>query len=244
MEGREDDADAADDEVGWHFVRPQSDELDRVVEFNGTEDEPIAGELREPEMQCVADTHGEDRGLGRLVGNGRIVVAIDDNDGLRGQQRLHACGLLAGNAHGDEAHPGAADGGATGPHLLEQPKRDLEMVKGGGSRRHRVMDRGTGSDDGYEGVAGAVEWTARELGWVIQSEQVRDGEQLSGEQAIQCAEAEGAAPAQKVGDVRGLKAGLPGQERAVKTAAVDPAKEFHPETLLQLREIHCGKLAR
>lgn len=45
---REDKADAADDEIRWHFVRPKSEQLHRVVELDRTKDESIVFKFREP----------------------------------------------------------------------------------------------------------------------------------------------------------------------------------------------------
>jgi hypothetical protein len=45
---REDKADAADDEVRWHFVRPESEQLHGVAELDRTKDEAIAFKFREP----------------------------------------------------------------------------------------------------------------------------------------------------------------------------------------------------
>ena len=58
-------------------------------------------------------------------------------------------------------------------------------------------------------------------------EQVLDGEYLGGEKSIESVKAEGAAAAQEVRDMRGLKAGLPSEESAIHTTAIDAAEEFH-----------------
>ena len=47
-DGREDKADAADDEIRWHFVRPESEQLHWVVELDRTKDESIVFKFREP----------------------------------------------------------------------------------------------------------------------------------------------------------------------------------------------------
>ena len=78
---------------------------------------------------------------------------------------------------------------------------------------------------------------------VIQREQVSDGEHLRGEKTIETAEAEGAAAAKEIGDMRGLESCLAGEESSIHTASIDPPEEFQAETLLQLGEVHCGKLA-
>jgi hypothetical protein len=82
-DGCEGEADAADDEIRWHLMGTESEQLHRVVELDWPEDEPIALKLGEPELQCVTDTYGKDRWLRWLIGDGRIVVAIDDRDAVR-----------------------------------------------------------------------------------------------------------------------------------------------------------------
>lgn len=96
-----------------------------VIDLDGTQDEPVVFELGEPELQGVADADGEERRLRGLIGNWRIVMTVDDDEGIGGQRGLHAGRLLGGNAHGDEAHPSTARGGAAGAHLLEDIERKL-----------------------------------------------------------------------------------------------------------------------
>jgi hypothetical protein len=64
---------------------------------------------------------------------------------------------------------------------------------------------------------------------------------LGGEKSIKSAEAEGAAPAKKIGNMRRLESGLAGKESSIHTASIDPPEEFPAEALLQLGEVHCGK---
>jgi hypothetical protein len=66
---------------------------------------------------------------------------------------------------------------------------------------------------------------------------------LRGEQTIEPVEAEGSAAAKEIGDMGGLKSCLAREEGAIHTAAIDPPKELLAEALLQLSEVHCGKLA-
>ena len=122
-EGREDEADAADDEIRWHLVGSESEQLHGVIELDRAQDEAIVFKFGEPDLQSVADAHGEDRGLRRLIGDGRVVVAVDDGEGVRRQHGLHAGGLLPRDTHGDEARPSAARCGAARAHLLENAER-------------------------------------------------------------------------------------------------------------------------
>ena len=89
----------------------------------------------------------------------------------------------------------------------------------------------------------AVGWLARGLRDLVEREEIVHGEHLGGEQPVQTAEAEGAAAAEEVGDMRGLESCLAREQRPIQTAAIHPAEEFHAESILQLGEVHCGKLA-
>jgi hypothetical protein len=78
---------------------------------------------------------------------------------------------------------------------------------------------------------------------VLEREQITDGEQLGGEETIESAETESAAPAKKIRNMGRLESCLAGEESSIHTASIDPPEEFPAEALLQLGEIHCGKLA-
>ena len=147
-DGREDEADTADDEVRWHFVWPESEQLHGMAELDRTKDEAIVFKFREPELQSVADAHGEDRGLRPLIGDGRVVVAVDDRDGVRRQHGLHAGGLQPRDTHGDEARPSTPRGGSAGAHLLENAKRQLHSIERCRAGRYGIVDGDTGYHNG------------------------------------------------------------------------------------------------
>jgi hypothetical protein len=95
--------------------------------------------------------------------------------------------------------------------------------------------------NGNRSVGDAAYRFTRSRGCVIEREQISDGEHLGGEKAIESTEAEGAAAAKEIGDMRGLETCLAGKESSIHTASIDPPEEFQAETLLQLGEVHCGK---
>ena len=128
-DGRDGEADAADDEIRRHLMRSESQQLHGIVELDRAQDEAIAFKRCEPELKCVADAHRENRGERGLVGDRRVVVAIDDRDGLGWQQRLHADGLLSRDTNRDEAGPSASRGGAARAHLFENAERQLHQVE-------------------------------------------------------------------------------------------------------------------
>ena len=105
------------------------------------------------------------------------------------------------------------------------------------------MDGDTRCHNGNTSVGDAGCRFTRTGGHVIQRKQVADGEHLCGEKTIETTKAEGTPAPQEVGDMRGLKTSLASENSSIHTASIDPPEKFHAETLLQLGEVHCGKLA-
>jgi hypothetical protein len=237
------ETDAADDEIRWHLVGAESEQLHGVIELKRAQDEAIVFEFSEPELQSVADPHGKDRWLRRLISDRRVVVAVEDGDGLGRQHGLHAGGLLPGETHRDEAGPSAARGGTARAHLLEHAKRQLHQVERCRAGRYGIVDGRARCHNGNCSMADGACGFTRTGGAVIERKQISDGEHLCGEKTIETIDAESAAAAQEIGDMRGLKSGLAGEESSIHTASIDPPEEFQTETLLQLSEVHCGKLA-
>src|ERR1700760_3008604 len=233
-DGCDGEADAADDEIGGHLVWSEGEELYGMVELDRAQDEAVAFKFREPEEQSIAYAHGEDGGLRRLVGDRRVVVTVDDRDGLGGQYGLHTGSLLPRDAYGHEAGPSAARGGAASAHLLEKAKRQLYQVEGCRVGRHRVVDGSAWYHNGNGSVGDAGSRLTRSGGHIFECEQIADSEHLSGEKTIETAKTEGASAAKKVGDMRGAKSRLASEESSIHAASIDPPKEFQAEALLQL----------
>jgi hypothetical protein len=204
-DGGDGEADAADDEVRWRLMWPEGEQLHRVIELGRPQDEAIVLEFRDPKVQRVPDTHSEDRGLRRLVGDRRVVVAIDDRDGLRWQKWLHTSNLLPRKTNGNEAGPPAARGGAARAHLFENAERQLHEVKRRRAWGNGVVDGCGWCHNGNSSVGDAARCFTWSSGYVFEREQIPDGEHLRGEQTIESAEAEGASAAKKIGDMRGLE---------------------------------------
>jgi len=53
------------------------------------------------------------------VGSERVVVAIEDGDGPRREERLHGCGLLGVGADSEEALPVCVSGGGAGAVVVQ-----------------------------------------------------------------------------------------------------------------------------
>lgn len=63
------------------------------------------------------------------MGNQRVVVAIDDDDGSGAEIRLHRSGLGRSKSYGYETLPVAACKGAAGAKLLEGALRQRDRGK-------------------------------------------------------------------------------------------------------------------
>jgi hypothetical protein len=124
--------------------------------------------------------------------------------------------------------------------VLEDSERKLHEIEYCRAGRHGVMNGGGRCHNGNRSVGDAAYRFARTVMCVIEGEQISQGEHLGGEKTIESAEAEGAAAAKEIGDMRGLESGLAGEESSIHTASIDPPEEFQAETLLQLGEVHCG----
>jgi hypothetical protein len=156
---------------------------------------------------------------------------------------LHASSLLSCETHRDEAGPPAARGSATGAHLLEHTERELYQIECCRAGRRGIMNGSAWCHNGNSSVGNASCRVTGSGGGVFEGKQISDGEHLRGEKTIETAEAEGAAAAKKIGNMGRLKSGLAGEESSIHTASIDPPEEFPAEALLQLGEVHCGKLA-
>lgn len=185
-DGGDGEADAADDEVRGDLVRSEGEEVDGRCELEGAKDDAIVFEFGDAELQRVADADSEDGGLRRLIGDRRVVVAVDDGDGLGGQEGLHADGLQGSDAHGDEARPSAAGYGATGAHAFKQAEGQLDEIEDCRVGQNGVVNGGSGGHDGNCGVRDAADGFTRDRrGVVFESEQIADSEHLRGEQAVE-----------------------------------------------------------
>lgn len=120
----------------------------------------------------------------------------------------------------------------------------MHEVEGCRDGRHGVMYGGAWCHNGNSSVGEAACRFTRSGRVVLEREQITDGEQLGGEQTIESAEAESAAPAKKIRNMGRLESCLAGEESSIHTASIDPPEEFPAEALLQLGEIHCGNDGR
>jgi hypothetical protein len=190
----EDEADAADDVVGWGFVGGEGEELDGEVSGGGAEDETAFVVVGEAEQEGGAAADGVKGGLMGAVGGERVVMAIEDRDGSGGDERVHCGGLLGVGADGEEALPVRVFGGRTGSVVVEAGGGDLKgFDDGGGGDASLVHGGGEGDDgddlDGIAGLRGGAGMRVGE-GLHLEGENLVDGEVLGGEDAVEAFERE------------------------------------------------------
>ena len=137
----------------------------------------------------------------------RVVVAVDDGDAAGREDGLHGRGLRCGEAHGHEAQPVAAGIGSAHLQGLQDSCGDSENVDHGMRWNILAAERGCGGDQGY-GVEVGVGHTVEVCGESLMRQEVRDGETLGDEYAIETLKAEGSLAAKEVGDVGLSKASL------------------------------------
>jgi hypothetical protein len=207
----------------------------------GPEDEASGGELNVAEEQGVLKADGVDVGLGRMDGDERVVVAVNDDDVVGGEQRLHGAGLAGCEADGDEAFPIAGAGRLTAGEVAQGPGGELEAVGPGVGVEGGVVESGGLRDEG-DRVRGRGR--ASRLRCDGGGEEIFHAESESGENAVKSCEAEAAPGVEEVGDVGLLEAALPSERGGCDEPAIDAANEFHTQPLMQLKEVHAVGVAK
>jgi hypothetical protein len=151
-------------------VSGEREELDGEVAGVGAKDETALVEVDEAEKKGRAAADGVERGLMGAVGGEGVVVAIEDGDGARGDERVHGGGLLRVGADGEEALPVGVLGGGAGTVIVQAGGGDLDgfddgrggdagLVHGGGGGDYRddlSWIAGVGWDGGLRG--GEIYW--------------------------------------------------------------------------------------
>ena len=223
-------------------MRGQRDELDGEGAGVRAKDEAALIEVDEAEEKGGSAADGvEGRLVGAVVGE-RVVVTVEDGDGSWGEDGVHGGGLLGVGADGEEALPVGVFGGGAGAVFVEAGGGDLDGFDDGGGGDTGLVHGGGGGDDGddFDGVAGGD----GSGGGEIEREDLLDGEVLSGEDAVETFEGEGAFSVEEVGDVRGLEACSLGEAGAGESPLFDAAKEFDAEKFVKVLEVHIFSFPR
>lgn len=187
-------------------MRAEAEEADGVLQAERAEDEVAIFEGDEAEEEGAAVVDGVEGGVRSVVVGERGVVAVNDDNGADGEQRVHGFGLFAVKRDGDVALPVDALRCGTGTVVAEtgggQAKAVGAIVLDGGT-----MQNFGGRSDGDEGgFRGAGRKTAIE--GVFKGDDLLDGDILRGEDAVKAFEGEEAAAVEDVGDVGLTEPGL------------------------------------
>jgi len=196
------DTDASDDEIGGGLAGAQEEDLDGVFQSVRTKDEMVGLEADVAKGQSAGGAHGVEIGMGVPMRYERVVMAIDDNDGVRNQYGRHGKRLSRGNTHGHETLPVPAYDGTAGPKLIEDAGRERDHFRTGTQRdtgricRDSLRDERDMVDAAAKSIGGGFLVARRAVG-----EKVFQAERLGCKDAINGGEAEFALAVKKVGNV-------------------------------------------
>ena len=176
-----DRGDAACNEFAGGFAGGHVDELDGGCDGVRPEDEPVGEEvgIAKREAAAVADCE-QGRTVG-AIGVERVVVAIDEGNGLRENEGVHRNGIGGGDADSDEALPGAARVGGAGTNGLEQPGGQMNPALRGGSSNVWLEQCGMVRNE-RNGVSLALEGHGE--GRVVRGQKVDSGQVLGGKHPV------------------------------------------------------------
>jgi hypothetical protein len=190
-------------------VGGQGEELDGEVARIGAEDETAFVEVDEAEEQGRAAADGVEGGLVGAIRGERVVVAIEDGDGSRSDERVHGGGLLRVGTDGEEALPVGVPRGGAGTVVVQAGGGDLDGFDDGRGRDAGLVHGGRGRDYGDDlGWIAGVGWDGGVGGGEVQWQDLVDGEILRREDTVEAFEGEGAFP---IEEVRDMRLGQPGR---------------------------------
>ena len=229
---------AAHDEVGGALPLGQIEQFDWVRTAVGTQDQVVPADLDIAEAQQTAVPHSIDRpGVARVV-DGRVVMAVDEQDAFWRQDGAHRLGLLGGDAHCDEALPVSAAGRTLFAKALQQSVPHPDQVEEGIRGDMGVVDRGGLGDEG-DGVGSVVGGNPRgSRGGYGVGNEIGDAEPLGAQHGVEGTEAEHSFPVEEVGDVGGNDSGLASEQCRRQDPPFYAAEHFEAESFVQLGEIH------
>jgi len=188
---------------------------------------------------CVAEEHGSSALYGidtrhrRPVRNEGIVVAIDDENGVRCDYWRHGFRLKIAGTDCNESFPTSSVGRAPGAQMIKISRREFDQFQNGTHSYLRLIHS---YGLRYERnvicryrifIAGCMDIAI----WHLRH-QFFDRDGLSRQDAIKRVLAETALAAKKIGDVRRLEPGLTGQQRATEHSALDAAQKFQAKLLM------------
>ena len=163
-------------------------------------------------------------------------MAIQDDDGPGSDHGIHCDNLLGVGADGEESLPVCALQGWAGAIFLQAGRGDVNGLNDRSGADLGFIHRGGRRDnrDFFNGIGrrrrgGCTEFKGHDL---------IHREVLSGEDAVEPGEREGALAIEEVRDVCLTETRLPSEAGAGEAAEFDTAEEFATEKLVEILEIH------
>ena len=165
-------------------------------------------------------------------------MAVEEQGGSGQEAGKHAGGVSGIELDEDKASPVGTIAFGFGLELAEEGFLELEEFEDAIGGDERASGRGRfGQQDVLEVVRAGRDdgGTFVDLGGI---EQVEDGKMLNRKDFVHALEAEAALAIEKIGDVGLFEAGLLGEPKSGKLAALDPFQKNIAEIVLQGLELH------
>ena len=235
----EDEDDAAGDEFVGRGVGFQLQQVHGECDVVGAQDEALCEVVHVAQGEAGLTAYGVEVGAIGAVGHERVVVAIDDGDGIREDERVHGHCVGSGDVDGDKALPRAPRGRGAGADGLEGSGRQMEHgLDGGGAdvwleERYAVGDNRHGAQLRLDVDFGGV---------VVGGQQIACGEVLGGKDSVHGIEGKLTPVVKEVGQMGLPEARLARQERDAERTPPYSAEQFRAKTLMHLGKIHLWKI--
>lgn len=236
-------ADATDDVIGRLLILREFDEADGDLLSSWTQNEGMGVQFQKSDVKRFSSMnriYGGD--LGAIHGK-RFVMAINDDDRILTEQRLHRHGLYCVNTNGHKTLPEGASGGRTFARKMEYRVRDLHRFQNVGRLNARIECRCEMSHDS-DGLGQRRGLSMRCQGSnFIRGEQIQHREILRGQNPIETVQTERPFPIEKVRYMGLLESRCPGQYSTGQNSAVNSAKDFKAKVLVKVAKFHGERLA-
>ena len=119
-------ADSSDYEIAQRFFWFYFDQLNRMFNAVGTQDDVASLKCRIAKKHGITALYGINARHRRAVRNERIVMSIDDQDGVCNNGRRHCFGLNVTGTNRDKSFPAFSVQGSPGTQMIEISGGELE----------------------------------------------------------------------------------------------------------------------
>lgn len=164
------------------FIRIHFDQFDRKRNAVRTQDETVELEVRVAQLEAAFMADGVEIGPVGAVGSERVVVPVEEHDGVGKNERFHGLVIRRRDGDGYKALPGAALRGGTGPRSAQHLRGQVEQRLYRGGADVRLIKRGCVRDDGHR--AAFLFFAGGACALRMGGKQVGSGDLLRGQDAV------------------------------------------------------------